>query len=123
MKVLIVDSSIQIVERLKEMVSEAERLVAIHKAVSYKEATDVFLETKPDVVVLDLGLPANRSFDLIWEMKNASPAATIIILSIHTDIPTQEQCHSLGADFFFDKYNDFEKITGLINTIATNKKE
>lgn len=123
MKTLIVDSSLQIIKRWVEMLSETENLLSIHKAVSYNEATKIFKENKPDVVLLDLGLPLSKSFDLIWEMKNLDPATIIIVLAIHTDSATQEQSIELGADFFFDKYNDFEQIPGLVDAIAAKKKE
>jgi DNA-binding NarL/FixJ family response regulator len=122
MKILIVDSSIHIIKRWVEMFSETENLLTIHKAVSYNEATKVFKETMPAVVLLDLGLPLSKSFDLIWEIKKLNQATIIIVLAIHTDSSTREQCDDLGADFFFDKYNDFEEIPILVDAIASNKK-
>jgi hypothetical protein len=38
MLILIIDNSIQIIERLEEIISEAEKITAIHRAVSYEEA-------------------------------------------------------------------------------------
>lgn len=121
MKVLIIDSSPQILERLEEIVSDIVAPASIFKASSYAEGTKLFEERKPDVVLLDLGLPANRSFDLIWEMKTLIPSTAIIVLSIHTDINTQQQCHELGADLFFDKYNEFEKLPAILSTISDHK--
>ena len=123
MEVLIIDSSTQILERLEEIVSDSASAAGIHTATSYSEAAKLFNELKPDVVLLDLGLPASRSFDLIWEMKKLVPSAIVIVLSIHTDTNTQKQCHELGADLFFDKYNDFEKIPAILTTIADDKNQ
>lgn len=122
MLVLIVDTSSQVMERLEEIISEAENVCAIYKAVSYEEAIKLFKKNKPDAVLLDSGLPGNKSVDLLREFKKINAAAVVIVLSIRMDDHTQEQCISLGADFFFDKYNEFEKIPGVINSIATGKK-
>ena len=123
MKVLIVDSSIRIMERLEEILSEAENITAIHRALSYEEAIKLFKENKHDAVLLDIYLPGNESFKLLKEIKQTGFKTSVIILSIQTDNYVQERCKLLGADFFFDKYNDFEKIPGVINAIAGNNNK
>jgi DNA-binding NarL/FixJ family response regulator len=123
MKVLIVDSSIRIIERLEEILSEAENITAIHRAVSYEEATKLFKENKHDAVLLDIFLPRNESFKLLKEIKQTGCKTSVIILSVQTDNYVQERCKSLGADFFLDKYNEFEKIPGVINGIAGNNNK
>ena len=55
MEILIVDSSIQIIERLAEILSEAKNIKTIYRAVSYAQASALFNTSKPDVVLLDAG--------------------------------------------------------------------
>ncbi len=114
MQVLIVDSSIQIIERLEEIISEAENIIAVHGAVSYEEAKKLFKENKHDVVLLDINLRGNESLKLLREIKKTHGETCVIILFTHIDNYIQEQFKSLGADFFFDKYYDFEKISELL---------
>ena len=123
MLVLIIDHSIQIIDRLEELLSEAKHIRAIYKAVSYEEATSHYKKSKPDIVLLDTSLPANRSVDLMDEIKKMNDATAVIAMSIRTDAHTKEQFVSLGADFFLDKYYDFEKLPGIIDSIAANKKK
>ena len=122
MTVLIVDSSTAIIERLASLISETGNVKTILKAETGKAVTELLKVSKPDVVLLDIGLPGNKSFDLIWEIKKSNAATAVIVLSIHTNVHMEEQCNSLGADYFFDKYHEFEKIPGVINSIAANKK-
>jgi DNA-binding response OmpR family regulator len=114
MLILIIDSSIQIVERLEEIISEAENITAIHRAVSYEEAKKLFKENKYAAVLLDIDLPGNESLKLLREIKKNRKETCIIILFTHIDNYIQEQCKLMGADFFFDKYYDFGKISGLL---------
>lgn len=123
MVILIVDSSIQIIERLEEILSEAENITAIHKAVSYQEAAKLFKEIKHDLVLLDSGLPGNGWIDLLKEIKGTSSTTPVIVLANHLDNHNKEKCKFLGADFFFDKYHDFEKIPRVINAITGNKNK
>ena len=122
MEILIVDSSIQIIERLEEILSESDNINAIHKAVCYEEASKLFKENEPDFVLLDVSLPGKESFKILKEIKEISRKTFVIILSSDLDKYIKEECTSLGSDFFFDKYYDFEKICGVINTIGQREE-
>ena len=118
MKILIVDGSLPVIQRLEEMIPETARPLVIDKAVSFNDANRLFEKVKHDMVLLDLGLPGGQSFDLIWDSKKLNPSTTIIVFSIHADDATQDHCFDLGADFFLDKNNDFDKIPGIINKLT-----
>lgn len=112
-----VDSSVFIIERWQQMLSEAENITAVYGAVSYNDAARLFKEIEPNVVLLDNGLPGNMSLDLLNEFKTTGDNTRVIILANSIDEQVQQKYTSLGADFYFDKYNDFEKIPGVINAI------
>ena len=118
MQVLIVDNSIQILDRLAQILSEMECIKSIYKAVSYQEATIFLKKNKPDVVLLDSGLRGNGTINLLKEIKKTGSAAPVIILSSCYDDYIVRECKSYGADFIFDKYHEFEKIPGVIDDIA-----
>ena len=116
--VLVVDSSVFIIERWQNILSETENIKNVYGAVAYKDASILFKEIKPNVVLLDGGLPGNMSIDLLKEFKATSEHTTVIILANSVDTHVEEKCKSLGADFFFDKYHDFEKIPAFITANA-----
>lgn len=118
MKILIVDSSIQIIERLEEILSEAENITVIYRATSYEEAKKLFKENKHDVVLLDIKLPGNKALKLLKEIKKNRGKTCVIILFTEINNYILELFQFLGAEFFFDKYYDFEKICGVINTLG-----
>ncbi|MEO5893642.1 MAG: response regulator [Ferruginibacter sp.] len=120
MRVLIVDSSIEIVDRLEEILSESAVVTAIYKTASSKEALAILKNSAPDVVLLDIFLPENESVNLLKSIKKANGKTLVIILSVQTDNFMQKHYTLLGADYVFDKYHDFEKIPGVISLIAQN---
>jgi len=122
MRILIIDSSTEIANRLEEILSESASEKSIYKAATYKDAVSFYKEYYPDVVLLDLSLHGNESFELLKSIKKSGKESFVIILSIHVDTRTREQCKRMGADLFFDKYNDFEKIPGTINEISKKLK-
>ncbi|HKB44478.1 MAG TPA: response regulator [Chitinophagaceae bacterium] len=117
MQVLIIDSSILVIQRLGKIISEAKNVTAIRSAVSYEEAKKLLKGNKYDTVLLDIDLPGNESLKLLKEIKKADEKTFVIILSTPIDNYLEEECKSFGADFFFDKYNDFKKIREVIDSI------
>ncbi len=121
MQVLIVERSIEIITRLEEILSESGRGWVIRKASSYEEATTIIRKNIPDVILLDISLPVNGAFSLMEDIKKAAFQTTIIVLSIHDDQFLINQCKALGAEFYFDKYCDFERIPETLSLIASER--
>ena len=118
MKIAIFDNSIDIIHRLKELVIEAEPTSTVEYAVDYEVALSILPAFSPNLVVLDISFNNNDPFTLIKEIKTKLKNATVIVLSIHLDEIAKQKCHLLGADYFFDKYHEFEKIPEVINSMA-----
>lgn len=121
MIVLIADSSAHIIDRLENMLLEANNKVSIYRALSYKDAATICTKSIPDVVLLDISFPSNMSLVLLGKIREAGYKTCIIILFIHIDNDTRKQCELLGADLFLDKHHEFEKIPGIINALAAEK--
>ncbi|MGF2412060.1 response regulator [Ferruginibacter sp.] len=121
MTVLVVDSSVQIIERLQHLLLETENIAVAYGAVSSKDAAMFFNKNKTDVVLLDGGLPGNMSVDLVHEIKTTDANTTVIILANSNDFYVRAKYKLHGADFFIDKYHDFEKIGEVIDYIVSKK--
>src|ERR1051326_9159002 len=57
---------------------------------------------KPDVVILDLGLPDRSGFEVITEVRKHSPVP-IIVLSARSDERSKVEALDLGADDYIGK--------------------
>jgi two-component SAPR family response regulator len=123
MIVLVIDSSVHIIERLQHILSETANIKAAYGAVSYKDAARFFKTNKIDVVLLDGGLPGNMSVDLLNEIKTFDEKISVIILANSTDNYVKAKYQLHGADFFFDKYHEFESIPGIIDTLTKKKHQ
>jgi len=123
MKILIIDNSLEMIGRLEEIISEVPVRPIIFGALSYDAALKSFKENMPEVVLLDISLSGNRAIKILKEIKEIEPGTVIIVLSINTDDKIKEQCRLLSADFFLDKYYEFEKIPSIINDIRLKKED
>jgi len=102
MKVLIVEDDPQTIEavglifKLKWPQAEA---ISTRKGT---EAAAIVEKEKPDVVMLDLGLPDMNGFDVLKEIRTFSNVPVLIVTG-HSDPVTQVKGLELGADDYITK--------------------
>lgn len=118
MKVLIVDSSAAIILRYKEILSIVSGIELIYDATNYKDAIKHISSFKPEIMLLDTNLPGGQSIELVKEIRLAQGNVKIIAIANNMDEMLIEQFNESGVDHFIDKYNDFEKIPGIIQSFA-----
>jgi chemotaxis response regulator CheB len=121
MVVLIVDSSIDIIERLEEIIAETKIVQTIYTAISYDEAIHLYSQHQPDAVFLDDGLPGNYSILLLEAIKKLKTGTVVIMISIMEDVINEDKCRLLGADFFCDLYHYYQDIPQIMHKIAAGK--
>jgi DNA-binding NarL/FixJ family response regulator len=67
-------------------------------------------ECQPDVLILDVDLVGQSGLDLLETAKVLNPAILVIMLTNHDHPLVKQRCADLGADFFFHKSTEFEKV-------------
>lgn len=122
MTVSIFDSSIDIINRLKDLVYEAAPHSSIQHATRYEEALVNVENLKPDIVVLDINFHNNDSYTLLHKIKTNFKDTIVIVLSVEVEERVQKKCAQLGADYFFDKYHQFDQVPEIISSIIENTK-
>jgi two-component system, OmpR family, KDP operon response regulator KdpE len=61
------------------------------------------MEQKPDLVILDLGLPDMQGMDLLRSIRDANDAVPIVVLSSRADETAKVQALDFGADDYVTK--------------------
>ena len=79
------------------------------------EAVEMVAREKPDVVILDLGLPDIDGQEVIRRIRRLS-ATPIIVLSVRADESGKVQSLDLGADDYVTKPFGMEELTARIRT-------
>jgi two-component system KDP operon response regulator KdpE len=68
-----------------------------------KEVMDVLFEFKPDIILLDLGLPDSPPDETIKYIKMMEKYGAVIVISNDTDPNTAKKCYAAGASDFLSK--------------------
>ena len=114
-KVLIIDDSEVIRNRLVYLFSEINGVDVVGQAGNTSEGFELYCSLNPDVIILDIRMPGESGINLLKKIKQASPHTIIAILTNYPYSAYRKRCKELGADFFFDKSTEFEKIKQLFN--------
>ncbi len=124
MKAYIVENSMVMNQRLKDMLLEIPGINVIGQADNTNDAIKEIKKKRPDLVLLDIRLNkgGGTGFDVLREIKEWSTDIKVIVLTNYPYSQYEEMSKKLGADYFFNKADDFEKVTGVIKKIKDNMK-
>ncbi len=72
---------------------------------------------QPDLVVLDLGLPAGDGFTVMERMRSITSLAEIpvVVITARDAATNREKAESFGAVAFVEKPIDFDQLLGTID--------
>ena len=122
-RVVLVDQTDYVRERLVELLSAVKGVEVIGQASDVPTASHLIGRLQPDVVVLDLDLPGHSGMDLLAMIHKDSAGPLIIILT-NFDYPVLRQaCAKLGADFYFYKPVEFERVAEVCQDLANRKRK
>jgi DNA-binding NarL/FixJ family response regulator len=120
-KVLIVEDSPIVRERLVALVAGVRNVVIVGQAEDGFKAQALFRQHRPDAVVLDIQLPGINGMDLLAQFKREHPACVVMVLTTYAFKEFRQRCTTLGADYFFDKSLEFERITEVLEAFPPQR--
>ena len=123
LKVFIADDSSFIHDRLPGVLAEISGVEVIGEAINGNEALDSILKLNPDVVLLDIRMPGKTGIEVLSELKKEKPELKVIMLTNYPYPQYRQKCMELGATYFFEKSNDFEKLFNVLKEMAAGQDE
>ena len=113
---MIVDDSLPVRKYVRELLVEHRDLILVGEAENISEGLQLVIETKPNVLILDINLPGGSGLILLSSVKALKPECKIIMMSNQADSNIRREAKSLGADHFLDKAFEFEQLIDAIRT-------
>jgi DNA-binding NarL/FixJ family response regulator len=121
LKVLIVDDSLLLRERLACHLGKIDGVTIAGKASDVREGIETFKRLSPDVVVLDLQLPDGTGIDVLELIKHDQPSTVVMVLTNHPLLPLRKRCTDAGAEYFFDKTREFGRVSEVLRDIIRRR--
>lgn len=117
MTILIADDFAPIRRSLRRLLTPIPNVKRILEATNGLEAYDLLKRFQPDVLILDLQMPGKTGIELLQDRTLDFSSTTVIVLTNYNDAFYRQMSQELGADYFFDKTTEFEKIIEVIENL------
>ena len=118
-RVILADDHKLFIEGIAGMLSAVEGIEIAGKAHTGKDALQMTLDKKPDLVVLDITMPDMYGIEVTKKIKANLPDVKILILSMHLDLRMIIEVLQAGADAYTLKDSEpSELITAVKNVLA-----
>jgi two-component system KDP operon response regulator KdpE len=118
-RILVVDDEPPIRRLLRtSLVSQGFQIV---EAATGREALDEVGKARPDLIVLDLGLPDMQGQEVIRLLRGQGSSVPIVVLSSRTDETGKVEALDLGADDYVTKPFGTDELLARIRTALRHR--
>jgi len=119
-KALIVDDNSMLRETTRTFLESKFPGLCVLEAQDGKEAFQQTHNHRPDLILMDIGLPGENGLRLTRKIKNLYPQITIIIFTNYDLSEYRKAAFEYGADFFFSKSSTNRRmLTAAVEPIVS----
>ena len=120
MKVLIADDSRLMRERIREAISIFDNVEIVSETETGLQTLEELYKHNPDLVILDIRMPDKNGLEVLKEFRAKNKTTKIAILTNYAYDQYKDRAFENGADYFYSKSEDFEKIAALVAEMLRN---
>ncbi len=106
---------------LRLLVAQLSDVTAIFEAADGRQAVTVAAEQHPDVVLMDIAMPAMNGFEAMTRIINESPRTRVIILSMYEDEELVWRALRLGAAGYVAKSAAVQELEAALRAAASGE--
>lgn len=117
MRLLIADDSEILRSRLIEMLNHIPGIEIVGEVENGVDAVVFADRLKPDVIILDIRMPDADGILALESIRRSNSISKIIILTNYPYPQYKQKCLEAGADYFFSKSEEIDKMLGTLQDI------
>lgn len=118
MKIFIADDSEILRKHLTTLLIEIPGVQIVGYADNTETAISGIKARKPDVAILDIRMPGGGGVQVLKTVRQTYPDMCIIIFTDYPYPQYRKKCNEEGANYFFDKSKESEKLVDLIRKMT-----
>ena len=116
--VLIADDNAFVRQRLGELFSREPDFEVCAEAENGKKAIEAAQESHPDLILMDLSMPAMNGLDAARALKRLMPEVPVLMFSMYSDSFTEKEARSAGVSALVSKFEDMSALMGIARNLV-----
>lgn len=117
-RVLIIEDHTLVRQSLVKTVTAEPGFEVAGEAGHSDEALELVRTRRPDLVLLDIGIPGEDGLQIAARLRKQSPSVRILFLTMHTDDASIRRAVALGADGYVPKTASTEELVQALRAVA-----
>ncbi len=122
LRILLTDDHTLFRQGLKSLLEAEYDMQVVGEARDGQEAVARALELKPDLVIMDIGMPGLSSFEAVRQIRRVRPDTRVLFLTMYDDEDYLAQCLEAGASGYVLKDTPAEQLVAAVREIQRGGK-
>jgi two-component system invasion response regulator UvrY len=120
--VLLVDDHAVVREGYRRLLERDDSLVVVGEAAAAADALRIDIELKPDVIVLDIGLPGVSGIEILRRIIARRPDACVLMFSMYQDGIYATRAIKAGARGYLSKASAPDLLIDAVRSVAGGRR-
>ncbi len=120
-RLLLADDHEVVRKGLRLLLEQHEGIEVVGEAADGRDAVRLTEELKPDIVIMDIGMPQLNGIDAAARIVHRDPRVGVVILSMHSDEGYIIRSLSAGAKGYLLKDSAEEDLVQAVRTVASGR--
>lgn len=121
-RILITDDHQLFREGIVNLLSASPEIEIVAQAENGLEAIEKAKKLKPDIVIMDLGMPGMNGVEATQILQKELPQIKVLALSMHSDKQYIKEVLEAGAYGYLFKNCTYDQLIEAVNTVSHGKK-
>jgi DNA-binding NarL/FixJ family response regulator len=121
-RIVIADDHALLRRGLRVLLELEPDIEVVGEATNGPEVIDLAESQRPDIMLLDLTMPALRGVDAIPEVRRVSPETRILVLTMHHDATYLRQVLRLGAKGYVVKTAADAELVNAVRSVSRGEQ-
>ena len=121
-KIILVDDHPVLRKGLVRLIDAKDEFVVCGEASSAADAMELIRELKPDLVIVDIGLPGTSGIELTKTIRSEFPKLPVLILSMHEEALYATRALRAGAMGYVVKQDAIDNIASALREALSGKQ-
>lgn len=122
MRLLLTDDHTLFRQGLKTLLEAQYDMQVVGEAQNGSEAVAKAAQLRPDLVLMDIGMPGMPSFEAVRQIRKQHPETKVVFLSMYDDEDYLQQCLEAGGSGYLLKDSPAEHLIGALREVRRGGK-